>query len=130
MVPSSCAPSMWNIWSSKKMCGRIFSRRGPLGAPARKRASSISRPQLLRVFRTRAPELAALRAVTRGLFSNSFSCWKKVSSPCFFTMISDSSENRTASPSKATRSWVSLSGFSMFVVNIVAAAIPVAVGGD
>ncbi|CAK7297873.1 hypothetical protein VULLAG_LOCUS6450 [Vulpes lagopus] len=65
MVPSFCAPSMWNMWSSKKMWGLIFTKMGPLGAPARKRASSISRPQRRRVFSTRAPELAALLAVTR-----------------------------------------------------------------
>ncbi|KAG9328828.1 hypothetical protein JZ751_010281 [Albula glossodonta] len=64
MMPCSCALSMCPIWSSKKMCGQIISRRGPLGAPARKWASSNSRPQLLRVFRTRAPALAALREVT------------------------------------------------------------------
>ncbi|KAG7226135.1 hypothetical protein INR49_014229, partial [Caranx melampygus] len=37
---------------------------GPLGAPAKNRASSISKPHERRVFRALVPELAALRAVT------------------------------------------------------------------
>lgn len=49
----------------KEDVGPDFTRIGPLGAPARKRASSISRPHRRRVFSTRAPELAALLAVTK-----------------------------------------------------------------
>lgn len=43
----------------------------------------------------------------RGLFSNNVSCWKNLSSPWSLAICSDSSEKSTASPSKATRSWVS-----------------------
>jgi len=48
-----CSRALWTLraWSSKKRCGWIFSRIGPFGAPARKRASSMSRPQTRSVCR-------------------------------------------------------------------------------
>ena len=60
--------SRCDIWSSKKMCGRIISNTRSLEIPPRKKASLTSTPQLLSVFTTRS-WAGALRAVTMEIFS-------------------------------------------------------------
>lgn len=56
--------------------------------------------------------------------SFSFSCSKNLSSPWALKMRSDSSEKRTASPSKATLSWDSDTSVIFSGMNMVAAAMP------
>lgn len=56
--------------------------------------------------------------------SFSLSCSKNLSRPCALKMRSDSSEKRTASPSKATLSWASDTSVIFPGMNMVAAAMP------
>jgi hypothetical protein len=66
-VPDILAPSMCDIWSSKKICGFIAFNISFLLAPAMKNDSSICNPQLRNVLKARSPTNSVSRDVTRNV---------------------------------------------------------------